>query len=195
MNANAAIGAKVKELRIKKKFTLKQLSMACGLSIGFLSQFERGISSIALDSLEKLADVLEVPLAFLFEDGQMPKNQDPVVHGIELQPNAVSDKFYQCKLTKQNVNEAMLPQIIILMPYADGKHAPEIYSPEREKFIYVLEGVATLFLEDKQYVLYPGDSIQIHAYQQHNWENRTPRITRFLVISTFHASSDTKAQN
>lgn len=55
MNTSTAIGAKVKSLRIGKEMTIKQLSEACGLSVGFLSQFERGISSIAIDSLETIA--------------------------------------------------------------------------------------------------------------------------------------------
>ena len=50
MSTSTAIGAKVKILRIGKEMTIKQLSEACGLSVGFLSQFERGISSIAIDS-------------------------------------------------------------------------------------------------------------------------------------------------
>ena len=43
MDTNAAIGTKVKNLRIEKKMTLKQLSEGSGLSVGFLSQFERGL--------------------------------------------------------------------------------------------------------------------------------------------------------
>lgn len=66
MSTSTAIGAKVKILRIGKEMTIKQLSEACGLSVGFLSQFERGISSIAIDSLETIANVLGVPLSELF---------------------------------------------------------------------------------------------------------------------------------
>ena len=44
MDTNMAIGAKVKALRTEKKMTLKQLSEGSGLSVGFLSQFERGLS-------------------------------------------------------------------------------------------------------------------------------------------------------
>ena len=61
MDTNMAIGAKVKALRTEKKMTLKQLSEGSGLSVGFLSQFERGLSSIALDSLEKLSEILPCP--------------------------------------------------------------------------------------------------------------------------------------
>ena len=68
MNVNTAIGAKVKQRRTENKMTLKQLGEQTGLSVGFLSQFERGLSSIALDSLEKISRVLEVPLSDLFEE-------------------------------------------------------------------------------------------------------------------------------
>ena len=43
MDHNVTIGAKVKAFRTAKKYTLKQLSEESGLSIGFLSQLERGL--------------------------------------------------------------------------------------------------------------------------------------------------------
>lgn len=42
--------------------TLKQLSEKTNLSTGFLSQMERGMSSIAIDTLENIAGVLGVSL-------------------------------------------------------------------------------------------------------------------------------------
>ena len=184
MNANAAIGAKVKELRTQKKYTLRQLSEACGLSIGFLSQFERGISSIALDSLEKLANVLEVPLSVLFEESRGPVTKDPVIHRIDLQPSKVSAQIYQYLLKKPDTEFAMLPRIFALMPLEDDKELPEMYAHDGEEFVYILEGVVTFFLEDGQYVLYPGDSIHIHSYQRHNWMNRTTRVAKILTVNT-----------
>ena len=87
MSTSTAIGAKVKILRIGKEMTIKQLSEACGLSVGFLSQFERGISSIAIDSLETIANVLGVPLSELFveTEDKVPTEEpeDPVMHGME----------------------------------------------------------------------------------------------------------------
>lgn len=184
MNANAAIGAKVKELRTQKKYTLKQLSEACGLSIGFLSQFERGISSIALDSLEKLAEVLEVPLSILFEESGGSITKDPVVHGVDLQQNKISAQIYQCLLKKADADFAMLPRLFTLMPLVNQDEVPEMYTHEGEEFVYVLEGVVTFFWEEGQYVLYPGDSIHIHSYERHNWMNRTSRVARILTVNT-----------
>lgn len=94
MSTSTAIGAKVKILRIGKEMTIKQLSEACGLSVGFLSQFERGISSIAIDSLETIANVLGVPLSELFveTEDKVPTEEpeDPVMHGMELIPSQAS---------------------------------------------------------------------------------------------------------
>ncbi|WOC32959.1 MULTISPECIES: helix-turn-helix domain-containing protein [Caproicibacterium] len=184
MNANAAIGAKVKELRTQKKHTLKQLSEASGLSIGFLSQFERGISSIALDSLEKVAQVLEVPLSVLFEESGGLLSKDPVVHGVDLQPSKVSNQIYQYLLKRPEEEFTMLPRLFVLMPFENQEELPEMYTHDGEEFVYVLEGVVTFFLEAESYVLYPGDSIHIHSRQRHNWMNRTTRIARLLTVNT-----------
>ena len=51
MSATTDIGSKIKKYRKEKKYTLKNLSEQTGLSIGFLSQLERGITTIAIDSL------------------------------------------------------------------------------------------------------------------------------------------------
>ena len=54
MDPNQTIGAKIKALRTEKKYTLKNLGDLTGFSVGFLSQIERGISSVAVDSLAKI---------------------------------------------------------------------------------------------------------------------------------------------
>ncbi len=51
MNKN--IGELIKQKRTENKMTLKDISEATDLSIGFLSQLERGLTSIAQDTLKK----------------------------------------------------------------------------------------------------------------------------------------------
>ncbi len=53
MVLNKDIGAKIKQLRTQKQMTLKDMSEKTNLSIGFLSQLERGLTSVATDSLGK----------------------------------------------------------------------------------------------------------------------------------------------
>ena len=60
------IGVKIKQLRNMKKLTLKELSAKTDLSIGFLSQVERGVTSLAIASLENIAAALDVDLSYFF---------------------------------------------------------------------------------------------------------------------------------
>ncbi len=184
MHATADIGARVKELRIRKKMTLKQLSEACGLSVGFLSQFERGLSSIAIDSLEGIAQILAVPLSDFWQLGAERNTTDPVVHGITLQSKEISPQIYQGILNAAGCNFSMLPRLFTLLPFQGPEEAPELYTHEGEEFVYVLEGVITFFLNDGQYLLYPGDSMHIHSDQPHNWMNASNRIARILTVNT-----------
>lgn len=48
-----SIGKKLKLLRKERKLTLKSLAEQTGVSISFLSQVERGKSSVTLESLKK----------------------------------------------------------------------------------------------------------------------------------------------
>lgn len=184
MHATADIGARVKELRTQKKMTLKQLSEACGLSVGFLSQFERGLSSIAIDSLEGIAQILAVPLSDLLQVSPTRNTTDPVVHGVMLQSKEISPQIYQCILHGTGHNFSMLPRLFTLLPFQDPGEAPELYTHEGEEFVYVLEGIITFFLDSGQYLLYPGDSIHIHSNRPHNWMNTSSRIARILTVNT-----------
>jgi transcriptional regulator with XRE-family HTH domain len=61
---NKAIGEKVKSLRLEKKLTLKELSELSDFSTGFLSQLERGLTSVAVDTLSTIAQILGVNLNY-----------------------------------------------------------------------------------------------------------------------------------
>jgi len=52
------------------------LSERTNLSIGFLSQLERGLTTVAIDSLAKIAKELDVSLTYFF---QAPKKNKKIV--------------------------------------------------------------------------------------------------------------------
>ncbi|WP_204323984.1 helix-turn-helix domain-containing protein, partial [Stenotrophomonas maltophilia] len=61
------VGARIRALRQAKGLSLDTVAGKAGLSIGFLSQIERGLSSPSLKALASLADALGLPIAGLFE--------------------------------------------------------------------------------------------------------------------------------
>ena len=56
------VGQGVRVLRQCKGWTLEGLSSHRGLSIGFLSQVERGLSSLSIPSLHSISEALKVPI-------------------------------------------------------------------------------------------------------------------------------------
>ncbi|QDR82617.1 helix-turn-helix domain-containing protein [Sporomusa termitida] len=179
---NKDIGSKVKELRTRKKMTLKDLSEKTGLSTGFLSQLERGLTSIATDSLAKIAAAVEVDVSYFFAGST--KNRSSIIRSYEKEVfQIINGRFIHYHLTNNTGANLLLPRLIELLPInCEEDISP--YAHEGEEFIYVLEGTLTLFLNNEQFELFPGDSAHYSSHIVHNWANYTNKLVRLIVAST-----------
>ncbi|RKD25479.1 transcriptional regulator, XRE family with cupin sensor [Caminicella sporogenes DSM 14501] len=183
MSTNISIGKKIKQLRTNKKLTLKDLSNMTNLSTGFLSQLERGLTTIAIDSLEKIAKALEVNLSYFF-DFHGKKNKSHIIRSYEQTVFQVkSDQFIQYHLSNDIENAQILPRLIEILPMTIEENINE-YQHEGEEFIYVLEGILTLFINHQRYDLYPGDSAYFHSTYPHNWVNYTNKLVKIITVHT-----------
>lgn len=179
---NEDIGARIKQLRTQNKMTLKDLSEKTNLSIGFLSQLERGLTSIATDTLSVIADVFEVELSSFFLKPRVKKNL--LIRSYEKEVfNICTSGCIQYNLSSDLKDKEILPRFIEILPNNTKEDILE-YMHQGEEFVYVLEGVLTLFLDDEQYELYPGDSIHYNSTKNHNWANYTSKMVRMVVVST-----------
>src|SRR3546814_1232324 len=61
------IGQKLRQRRKVRRKSLKEVATRSSLSIGLLSQIERGISSPSLRSLKQICEALEMPMSWLFD--------------------------------------------------------------------------------------------------------------------------------
>jgi len=176
------IGSEIKELRKQNNMTLKDLSEKTGLSIGFLSQFERGLSTIAIDSLELIAKSLDVGLShFLLKPNAKGKY---VLKSFEQEVHEViNNKFIHYNLSNDLNKKRFLPRKIEILPMEKEEEIKE-YSHKGEEFVYVIEGILTLFLDSKRYELYPGDSAHYDSQKMHNWTNYTSKMVKIIVVST-----------
>jgi transcriptional regulator with XRE-family HTH domain len=62
------IGAKLRQLRIERKYTLRQLSQKSGISHNYICDVEHGRSEPSLAKLRLLASALEVSEDVFFKD-------------------------------------------------------------------------------------------------------------------------------
>jgi len=65
MTARKIIGANIKSLRIKRKWSQEKLAIRSKVSHNFMSQLERGEVNVSIDLLERVAKNLEVDIHIL----------------------------------------------------------------------------------------------------------------------------------
>ncbi|MDL2307283.1 XRE family transcriptional regulator [Desulfovibrio sp. OttesenSCG-928-C06] len=194
------IGEKVKELRTGSRMTLKELSEATDLSTGFLSQFERGLTTIAIDSLSKIAGALGVEITYFFDS--TASGSGIVRKSYQHNVTQVMNSTIYRSLVQSEDNKQVVPKLVEIMPMesllrlchecyeADTGETPDHYNMEvepfahdGEEFLYVLEGILTLILDDEAQALYPGDSAYYRSGIRHNWANHTSKPVKFLAMN------------
>ncbi len=154
---NKDIGKKIKELRTHKNLTLKDLSELTTLSTGFLSQLERGLTSIATDSLQKIAQAFDVDLAYFFVSPG--RSRSSILRSYEKEVfQVVNSRFIHYHLTNNSADRTLLPRLIELLPINSDEDISQ-YAHGGEEFIYVLEGTLTLFLDNEQAELFPAEDV------------------------------------
>ena len=189
---NQSIGQQIKELRLQNNLTLKDVSQTTHLSIGFLSQLERGLTDVATDSLSAIARSLGVEVSYFFT---ATRPQHPhILRSYEKEVYQVDPgRFIHYHLTPRTANLALLPRLIEILPL-DSEEPIAPYPHAGEEFVHVLEGTLTLFLDDERQELFPGDSAHYPSTIPHNWANYTSKMVRLLVVSQPDASDTTAAK-
>ena len=175
------IGKKIKELRKAKGMTLKQLGEKANFSISFLSQLERGQTSITINSLSNIAAALDIALTNFFNFSQ--KHQGVAYRSYEQKGFRLEkSNFIYYSLANDDFDRVLDPILVEVLPEEQETAKP--YSHSGEEFVYVLEGVLTVFMDDEEFKLYPGDSLHMLSTTPHNWANLTNKPVKILSVST-----------
>lgn len=180
MNQSEIIGNRIKEERLKRKLTLKQLSEMVGLSIGYLSQVERGYGTLSLNALEKLSAALDIEICKFFDHSNDTDSQY-VIHSHQRNMLQVSREYIQYSVTLPLANTAMRATVFEVYPTVEEEHP--IFSHEEEEILYVLEGTLLFTLDKQEYVLNPGDCVHIPPHMEHSWKN--PSAHTVKIFSTY----------
>ncbi len=187
MKDSKYIGISVNKLRKDAGMTLKELSEKTGLSQGFLSKFERGQTTIAVDSLLQIAAALGTSIdQLLAQKGteESPSKASHIIHrSYENSVLYMENSFINYQITNGFLGMDVFPKLTVLLP-TPAPHETPLFSHTGQEFVYVLEGVLTLQIESHTYELFPGDTAHFKSNTKHNWWNNSNRNTTILTIHT-----------
>ncbi|HVY13619.1 MAG TPA: XRE family transcriptional regulator [Rhodopila sp.] len=163
------IGQRLRAMRLRRDWTLLELSTRTGISVGMLSQIERGVSSPSIRTLQRLAESFGVPIGWFFTDA--PRSPDG--------PSWVLRAPYRRTLTlaeKGIVKELLCPgdgklELLLITIQPGGSTGVGTYAHAGEDAGTVLSGVLKLQVGDETALLNPGDSFRFAATLEHRFEN------------------------
>ena len=188
---DSRVGERIRLLRRARKLSLEVVSGRCDVSIGFLSQIERGLSSPSLRLLTNLADILGVTFSSLFvgpsDDGGASrgaaavKATDVVVRG----DRRAKLKLWRAGILKQSLTAttARMPFSYYIMQMAKGASSgEELYTHSGSEAGLILKGRLLLTVGSESWTLAPGDSFSFPSRRPHSFVNAARGKTLVVMV-------------
>ncbi|MGJ8587119.1 MAG: helix-turn-helix domain-containing protein [Yoonia sp.] len=179
------LGARVRELRKARDWTLEQAAQQAGLARSTLSKIENGQMSPTYDALKKLAVGLEISVPQLFtppSKGQVNGRMAVTRNGEETAK--VTTTYEHAMLAEALTTKKMLP-------YRARIRARKIEDfdgwvrHDGEEFLYVLTGHIRLYTEFYEPIeLKRGDSAYYDAAMGHNVVSISPEDATILWVTS-----------
>lgn len=187
---NDRLGREIRGLRAGLSMTLEDLAAKSSLSIGFLSQVERGLKRPSLKTLQSISIALGVEVGWFL---QGHPTDDPVERA-----HVVRRGFRRrISYTRLAGTEYLGEEEFLLSPALDGDlvmtmmaFAPggnsgdDLLTHEGEEVGYVLEGRLTLEIDGTKIVLEAGDSFGLKGARPHRYCNEGDQELKILIVNT-----------
>jgi DNA-binding transcriptional MerR regulator/quercetin dioxygenase-like cupin family protein len=170
-------GQRFRRLRTRRGLSLAQVARATGVSVGFLSAFERGQMRSSVATLRRIARFYRTNILSLFEAaGENPRLVRPAQRKILETTRDVRMELLAWGHT------AMEPHLFRVKP---GGGSGESYSHEGEEFLHILRGEFHIWLDgNEHYQLKPGDSLYFESSTPHRWKNPGRTEAWILWVNT-----------
>lgn len=187
------IGQRLRALRRAKSITLQQVADGTGLSKSFVSQIEAGMANPTVASLKRIASVLGIPLAALFDGGpdepaRAISEPGPTVRDVRV---VRRDKRKTISWPGRRGDTHLLSpdlqrrlEVLLSVDQPGEGSDDEDYSHEGEEFGFVLEGSYEVVVANELYTLEEGDSIYYPSGLPHRTRAIGSKPARTLWVIT-----------
>lgn len=188
MSEEFNVGKKIRNLRKQKKMNAKELAKDAGISYGMLSLLESGSTQGSVETLRKIAKVLDTTLAHLFTNENnineiITDESMIIVRKDKRKKISFPDPLYTCELLVPNLQG----DIEFLLVHLEAQRITNDILPHTkggEECNYVLKGEIVITLQANEYVLAEGDCIRFNPEIPHKVENKTDNQASYLSVIT-----------
>ncbi|MCX8117107.1 MAG: XRE family transcriptional regulator [Desulfobacterota bacterium] len=172
------IGERIKTLRQLSNLTQEELAQRANLTKGFISQVERDLTSISLDSLIQILEALDEDISDFFKEA----SQEKIVYRIRDRVAIEKEKIAKFELlVPGSTNRRLEP---ILLTLKKGESTPKEKPHEGEEFGFVLRGRVNLRFGREVLRLKRGECFYLTAEKEHWLHNTSSKEAVVLWISS-----------
>lgn len=152
------VGTKIRLRRKVRGLSLKDVADACDISVGQLSQVERGVSAPSLRALQQICHVLAMPIGWLFEASEGEDHPDGVVvHAKHRRSLDLGDRGMIKQLLTPDTCRSIQMMKVIVKPGGSSGQGYYVARGTAECGT-VLAGTLGLNIDGKQFEIPTGDT-------------------------------------
>jgi len=174
----SSIGERIRMMRQAKALTQEELASRAGLTKGFISQVERNLTSLSVESLLGILDALDQKASTFFDEAFHEKIVFGSEDRVELEKEDVAS--FQI-LVPAAQNRLMDPVFLSLNP---GEKTEDEEPHEGEEFGFVMSGAIEVALGVKTYRVRKGECFYFKASKKHYLANRRKMRATVLWVSS-----------
>lgn len=170
------LGARMRRQRHRLSMTLQQLADASGVSIGYISQLERGNATPTLGTLSQIAAALNVDLDYFI---RKPQVADSLTRAGSRPRFATAGSSIEYEQIGADFPGHELTSFVMNVPPG---YESELVMHPGEEIIYILEGEISQMVGGREYIMSAGDSLHYLGEKPHSWSNRSAHPARILWV-------------
>ena len=180
------LGEKVKDLRLQKRYTLRQVSAKTGLSIALLSQVENNAVSPPVATLLRIARALDVNIGYFFREEESKERAVVVRKGerrkvFRRMPAQHRESGYTYEALAYTKNSKhMEPFLVEFEP--KKKEEIAFLNHRGEEFLFLFRGRLAFHYNQEEIVLEAGDSLYFEADMPHAFRALKGKKAQGVVV-------------
>jgi transcriptional regulator with XRE-family HTH domain len=175
-----SLGARLRARRKAIGKTMRQVADEASLTVGFISQIERGISTPSLASLYNVAKALDASVD-MFVSRKPERTHSVVTHAGTRQTYKIDGTSRYYEFLERGFPEAKLNACLSHVPPG---HASEMMSHEGEDFVYLVAGEMLYEVDGVGYALKAGDTLHFDSRKPHRGTNTCTDTAIELWVGT-----------